>query len=187
MFQVSIWFPFLFVWRTFISNFLWENLLTMNSLSILYTKNILKSFRSKMMYLLDIEFLFWHFFFSPFNDQLISGFLMRNPQSFKVFFKKYTFIYFNWRLLYNIVLVLSYINMYLPQVYTCSPSWTTPSLLPPHTISSGSSQCTSPKHPVSCIEPGRAIHFIYDIIHISMPFSQISMTHHPEYWKQKQK
>jgi len=23
---------------------------------------------------------------------------------------------------------------------------------------SGSSQCTSPKHPVSCIEPGRAIH-----------------------------
>ena len=38
---------------------------------------------------------------------------------------------------------------------------------------SGSSQCTSPKHPVSCIEPGLVIHFIYDIIHISMPFSQI--------------
>ena len=38
---------------------------------------------------------------------------------------------------------------------------------------SGSSQCTSPKHPVSCIEPGLAIHFIYDIIHVSMPFSQI--------------
>ena len=38
---------------------------------------------------------------------------------------------------------------------------------------SGSSQCTSPKHPVSCIEPGLATHFIYDIIHISMPFSQI--------------
>ena len=37
----------------------------------------------------------------------------------------------------------------------------------------GSSQCTSPKHPVSCIEPGRAIRFIYDIIHVSMPFSQI--------------
>ena len=30
-----------------------------------------------------------------------------------------------------------------------------------------------PKHPVSCIEPGLATHFIYDIIHISMPFSQI--------------
>ena len=38
---------------------------------------------------------------------------------------------------------------------------------------SGSSQCTSPKHPVSGIEPGLAIHFIYDIIHVSMPFSQI--------------
>ena len=37
----------------------------------------------------------------------------------------------------------------------------------------GSSQCTSPKHPVSCVEPGRAIRFIYDIIHVSMPFSQI--------------
>ena len=37
---------------------------------------------------------------------------------------------------------------------------------------SGSSQCTSPEHPVSCIEPGLAIHFIYDIIHVSMPFSQ---------------
>ena len=39
--------------------------------------------------------------------------------------------------------------------------------------SSESSQCTSPKHPVSCIEPGLATHFIYDIIHVSMPFSQI--------------
>ena len=38
---------------------------------------------------------------------------------------------------------------------------------------SGSSQCTSPKHPVSCIEPGLAIHFTYDIKHVSMPFSQI--------------
>jgi len=38
---------------------------------------------------------------------------------------------------------------------------------------SGSSQCTRPKHPVSCIEPGLATHFTYDIIHISMPFSQI--------------
>ena len=38
---------------------------------------------------------------------------------------------------------------------------------------SGLSQCTSPKHQVSCIEPGLATHFIYDIIHVSMPFSQI--------------
>ena len=69
-------------------------------------------------------------------------------------------------------MVLPYINMNPPQVYTCSPSWTPlPPLSPYHP--SGSSQCTSPKHPVSCIEPGLAICFIYDIIHVSMPFSQI--------------
>ena len=62
--------------------------------------------------------------------------------------------------------------MNLPRVYTCSPSCTP---LPPPSLyhPSGSSQCTSPEHPVSCIEPGLAIHFTYDIIHVSMPFSQI--------------
>ena len=75
-------------------------------------------------------------------------------------------------LLYNIVLVLPYINMNLPQVYTCSLSWTPlPPLSPYHP--SGSSQCTSPEHPVSCIKPGLMIHFLYDILHVSMPFSQI--------------
>ena len=38
---------------------------------------------------------------------------------------------------------------------------------------SGSSQCTSPKLPVSSMESGLAIHFLYDIIHVLMPFSQI--------------
>ena len=59
-----------------------------------------------------------------------------------------------------------------PQVYMCSPSWT---LFPPPSSyhPSGSSQCTSPKHPVSCLEPGLATRFTYDIIHVSMPFSQI--------------
>ena len=75
-------------------------------------------------------------------------------------------------LLYSIVLVLPYINMNLPQVHTCSPSWTP--LPPPSPYhSSGSSQCTSPKHSVSCIKPGLASLFIYDIIHVSVPFSQI--------------
>ena len=69
-------------------------------------------------------------------------------------------------------MVLPYINMNPPQVYMCSPSWT---LLPPPSPYhlSGSSQCTSPKHPVLCIEPGLVTHFIYDIIYVSMPFSQI--------------
>ena len=75
-------------------------------------------------------------------------------------------------LLYNIVLALPYIKLNLPQVYMCSPSWTLlPSPSPYHP--SRSSQCTSPKHPVSCIQPGLATRFIYDIIHVSMPFSQI--------------
>ena len=59
-----------------------------------------------------------------------------------------------------------------PQAYMSFPSWT---LLPPPSPyhPSGSSQCTSPKHPVSYIEPGLATCFIYDIIHVSRPFSQI--------------
>ena len=69
-------------------------------------------------------------------------------------------------------MVLPYINMNLPQVYTRSPSWTPlPPLTPYHL--SGSSPCTSPKHPVSCIEHRLAIRFLHDIIHVSMPFSQI--------------
>ena len=59
-----------------------------------------------------------------------------------------------------------------PLVYTCSQSWSP--LSPPSPYHpSGSSQCTSPKLPVSCIEPGLAIHFLYDIIYVSMPFSQL--------------
>ena len=47
-------------------------------------------------------------------------------------------------------------------------------LLPPSPYHpSLSSQCTSPEHPVSCIEPGLAISFTYDNIHVSNPFSYI--------------
>ena len=90
-------------------------------------------------------------------------------QVWNAFFFNFYFIF----KLYNIVLVLPNIEMNPPQVYLCSPSWT---LLPPPCPypPSGSSQCTSPKHPVSCIEPGLVTRFIHDIIHVSMPFSQIS-------------
>ena len=50
------------------------------------------------------------------------------------------------------------------------PNSEPPSHRPPHTISLGH---TSAKHLVSCIEPRLAIRFLYDIIHVSMPFSQI--------------
>ena len=71
-----------------------------------------------------------------------------SPVDFNFFlFFKFYFIF----KLYIIVLVLPNIKMNPPQVYMCSPSWT---LLPPPSPyhPSGSSQCTSPKHPVSCIE-----------------------------------
>ena len=57
----------------------------------------------------------------------------------------------------------------------CNEHWGTrvPNPEPPPTSLPGSSQCTSPKHPVSCVEPRLVIHFLYDIIHVSMPFSQI--------------
>ena len=87
-----------------------------------------------------------------------------------LFFHFFNF-YFYFILLYNTVLVLPYIDMNPPQVYTCSQSWTPLSPLSPYLLS-GSSQCTSPKHPVSFIEHRLAIRFLYDI-HISMPFSQI--------------
>ena len=75
-------------------------------------------------------------------------------------------------LLYNTVLVLPYIDMNPPRVYMSSQSWTP--LPPPSPYHlSGSSQCTSPKHPVSCIKLRLAIRFLHDSIHVSVPFSQI--------------
>ena len=69
-----------------------------------------------------------------------------------------------------------------PQAYMCSPSWT---LLPPPSPHhpSGSSQCTSPKQPVSRIEPGLATRFLHDILHVSMSLSQIfPPSPSPGYW-----
>ena len=58
-----------------------------------------------------------------------------------------------------------------PWVYMCSPSWN-PLPFPLRPIPLVSSQCTRPEPPVSCIEPGLAIHFTCDNLHVSMPFSQ---------------
>ena len=86
-----------------------------------------------------------------------------------IYFKNF---YFYFILVYNTVLVLPYIDMNPPRVYMSSQSWTPlPSPTPYHL--SGSSPCTIPKHPVSCIKRRLAIHFLHDIIHVSMPFSQI--------------
>ena len=92
--------------------------------------------------------------------------LQRSMQS-KLFFKILIGGYFTilwW--------VLPYIHMNQPWVYMCSHP-EPPSYFPPQFHPSGSSQCTSPEHPVSCIELGLAIYFTYDNIHVSMLFSQI--------------
>ena len=85
---------------------------------------------------------------------------------------KYVFILIGGYLFYNIILVLPYIDLNPPWVYTCFPSWT-PFPPPSPSHPSGSSQCTSPEHPVSCIKPGLSIHFAYDNLHVTMPFSHI--------------
>ena len=59
-----------------------------------------------------------------------------------------------------------------PRMYMSSQSWILHPPPSPYHLS-GSSQCTSPKHPVFCIEPRLAIHFLHDIIYVSMTFSQI--------------
>ena len=71
-------------------------------------------------------------------------------------------------LLYNIVLVLPYINMNPPQVYTCSPSWTH---LPPHTIPLGhpSAPALSTLSHLSNLDWWSTC---FDNIYVSMPFFQ---------------
>ena len=57
--------------------------------------------------------------------------------------------------------------MNLTRVYMCSVSEIP--LPPPSPFHpSGSSQCTRPEHPVSCIKPGLAIHFTCDNLHVSI-------------------
>ena len=119
----------------------------------------------KVWYLVSqLSEFFWHFL------SIQSQFMWLLSLCFQKLFQFYFIFYFI--LLNNTVLLLPYINMNLPRVYTCFPSWTS---LPPSSPyrPSGSSQCTSPKHPVSCIEHRLAIHFLHDSIHVSMPFSQI--------------
>ena len=89
---------------------------------------------------------------------------------FLLFLKFILFIlFFNFTILYW----FCHISTWIRHRYTHVPYPEPSSFLPPCTIPLGVSQCTSPKHPVSCVEPGLATHFIYDIIHVSMPFSQI--------------
>ena len=85
------------------------------------------------------------------------------------------FLYFILFLNFTVLYWFCQISKWIHHRYRCVPHPEPSSLLPPPSPDhpSGSSQCTSPKHPVSCIRPGLATRFIHDIIHVSMPFSQI--------------
>ena len=71
--------------------------------------------------------------------------------SFYFYLKIFFNFYFYFILLYNTVLILPHIDMNPPRVYMSSQTWTPLPTPTPHHLS-GSSPCTSPKHPVSCIE-----------------------------------
>ena len=90
-----------------------------------------------------------------------------------LFIFKYKCVNFNWRL----ITLQYFIRLAIHQHESTTGVHVFPILNPlPHPSPyhpSGSSQCTSPEHPISCIEPGLAICFTYDIIHVSAPFSEI--------------
>ena len=87
---------------------------------------------------------------------------------------KILFIYFNWRLI-----TLQYCSgfcrtlTWISHGCICDPP--SQNTLPPPSPShlSGSSQCSGPEHPFSCIEPGLMIYFTYGNIYVSMLLSQI--------------
>jgi len=78
------------------------------------------------------------------------------------------FLFFNFTILYW----FCHISNWIRHRYICVPHPEPSSLLPP-VPSLWVVLVLRPKHPVLCIEPGLATRFIHDIIHVSMPFSQI--------------
>ena len=85
-------------------------------------------------------------------------------------FLKYKFNYFHWRLITLQYCIGFAIHQHVSTtgIQVSLPRTPFPPPSPYHP-----SQCTSLKNPVSCIKPGLATRFIYDVIHVSMPFSQI--------------
>ena len=86
-------------------------------------------------------------------------------------FFKFKFIYFNWRLI-----TLQYCIGYATHQHESATGvHMFPILNPPPASLPVPSLWVVPvlQPQASCIKPGLAIHFLYDIIHVSVPFSQI--------------
>jgi len=81
--------------------------------SSMYLKKIFYSMFLLLLLLMLLVFCFCFFF----NSSLLYCWIVFLCLDVSIFF---------FFLLYNIVLVLPYINMHPPRVYTCSPSWTPP-------------------------------------------------------------
>ena len=91
---------------------------------------------------------------------------------------KILFFFFNFKILSGLQLLYNFVVVFAIHSYESAMGiHVFPILnpLPPPSPShpSMSFQCTSPEHPVSCIEPGLEIYFTYDNIRVSMLFSQI--------------
>ena len=107
-------------------------------------------------------------------SQLFHSPLSLSSRGFFFFFHTRQYSHFIYLFIYFTILYwFCHTSTWIRHRCTRVPNPEPPSHLPPPYHPSGSSQCTGPKHPVSCIEPGLAIRFTYDIIHVSMPFSQI--------------
>ena len=122
------------------------------------TVNKKKHAYSKKLFLNSIYWVFVYFFY-----ELLICVLFFRFYFFVCFIFQFYLFYFT--ILYWFCHTLTWIC----QGCTCVPHPEPPSASHP----SGSSQCTSPRHPVSCIEPGLVIHFTCDNLHVSMPFSYI--------------
>ena len=90
---------------------------------------------------------------------LLLFFIFKRGKNKLVYCLSFCSLEYNLLFFFNFILFLNFTNCISFAKYQnesmCSPSWThvpPPSLYHP----SGSSQCTSPKYPVSCIEPGLA-------------------------------
>ena len=135
------------------------------------------------IYLLSVIAFLFFFFPSAMGQGPATSIALRcrvySESSFYSFFFLFTYLLFFICFIYLFTLQycigLPYIDMNPPWVYMCSPSWT-PFPSPSPSQPSGSSQCTSPERPVWCIKPRLVIHFTYDNLHVSMPFSHIILS-----------